>query len=144
MAEEKGSKGETEVRLVSIAEIKDEKYPNRTAAVAAQFEVRCPGKLSWRCDIFNSCNADFNGTVWLVDVATGNIPTWRLIETTCNNGCDPQPPSDKPFFHQVQNATQCYFGWGNNRDGKHESAWARATFYSDTLGVWTTIIKAGC
>ena len=93
-------------------------------------KLRVDGSLSWSCNIFHNCATDFGGKVWMVDERTGDIPTWNLIETTCMNGDIPGfDPGAGKWLHTAKNATECRFGWGSGRDGKHDKVTVWARFY---------------
>lgn len=97
-----------------------------------RYKIRVQGQLSWYCNVFHTCDSDLSGRVWMVDEQTGDIPTWNLIETTCNNGDIPGfDMSNGQWLRSARNATECGFGWGNDRDGKHDQATVWARFYSN-------------
>jgi hypothetical protein len=84
----------------------------------------------------------FNGTGLFVDVTTGVIPRWTLIETAATNDCG-IADNDNSNLQQFQNSDRGNFGWGR-RSGETKHVCARLKFYGNGVVLTARVRSDNC
>lgn len=109
--------------------------PNKAAGPeqprAEELELRAKAwKHEWRCSVFDNCETDFLGSLYVFDARTGKQLRWNRVEVFLKDDCDASP-KDRARYKTVADADFITFGWGEERKGRYENVSAYLVFYAD-------------
>jgi hypothetical protein len=95
------------------------------------FELRAKSwKHEWRCTVFDNCETDFLGTLYVFDARTGKQVRWNRVEVFLKDDCDASP-KDRGRYKTVADVDHVTLGWGEDRKGRYENVSAFLVFYAD-------------
>jgi hypothetical protein len=109
--------------------------PNKAAGTeqprAEELQLRAKSwKHEWRCSVFDNCETDFVGSLYVFDARTGRQVRWNRVEVFLKDDCDASP-SDRARYKTVADTDHVTLGWGEERKGRYENVSAYLVFYAD-------------
>jgi hypothetical protein len=120
------------------------------SAVGAQHPIPANLQLSaksWkhevRCNVFDTCETAFAGTMFVFDKRTGKELKWNRIEVFERDDCNASR-DDRLKYKTVTDTDIVSLGWGDERKGKYEQVSALLVFYADWGSVTARVRTIAC